>query len=71
MANTNQEKRSEPAASAKPKSAMDKLLRSMDELADSAANKMTPNELRSVRKDIHEAVDRAASARQRRRRETA
>jgi len=55
---------------AKPKSAMDTLLESMDELVDSAAERMTPNELRKARKEINDVVDRAVVA-HRRRRETA
>jgi hypothetical protein len=55
---------------AKPKSAMDMLLESMDELVDSAAERMTPDELRKARKEINEVVDRAVVA-HKRRRETA
>jgi RNA-splicing ligase RtcB len=54
---------------AKPKS-MDMLLESMDELVDSAAERMTPDELRKARKEINEVVDRAVVA-HKRRRETA
>jgi hypothetical protein len=55
---------------AKPKSAMDTLLDSMDELVDSAAERMTPDEMRKVRKEINDVVDRAVVA-HKRRRETA
>jgi len=55
---------------AKPKSAMDTLLESMDELVDSAAERMTPDELRKARKEINDVVDRAVVA-HKRRRETA
>ena len=55
---------------AKTKSAMDTLLESMDELVDSAAERMTPDELRKARKEVNDVVDRAAVA-HKRRRETA
>jgi hypothetical protein len=55
---------------AKPKSAMDTLLESMDELVDSAAERMTPDELRKAQKEINDVVDRAVVA-HKRRRETA
>ncbi len=54
----------------KPKKAIDTLLDSMDELVDSAAEKMTPAELRRTRKEINDVVDRAVAA-HKRRRETA
>jgi hypothetical protein len=57
-------------SSTKPKSAMDTLLDSMDELVDSAAKRMTPDELRKTRKEINDVVDRAVDA-HKRRRETA
>ena len=44
---------------AKSKSAMDTLLVSMDELVDSAAERMTPDEMRKARKEINDVVDRA------------
>lgn len=50
---------------------MDTLLKSMDELVDSAAKKMTSEELRKVRKEINDGVDRLVAARPRRHRETA
>ena len=52
---------------AKPKSAMDTLLESMDELVDSAAERMTPDERRKARKEINDVVDRAVGAHERRR----
>jgi len=55
---------------AKQKSAMDTLLESVDELVDSAAERMTPEELRKARKEINDVVDRAVVA-HKRRRETA
>jgi len=54
----------------KRKSAMDTLLESMDELVDSAAERMTPDELRKARKEINDVVDRAVAS-HKRRRETA
>jgi hypothetical protein len=71
MSNTNRKKEAHMATSqAKPKSAMDTLLDSMDELVDSAAERMTPDELRKARKEINDVVDRAVVA-HKRRRETA
>jgi hypothetical protein len=49
---------------------MDTLLESMDELVDSAAERMTPDELLKARKEINDVVDRAVVA-HKRRRETA
>jgi len=49
---------------------MDTLLERMDELVDSAAEKMAPDELRKARKEINDVVDRAVVA-HKRRRETA
>ena len=49
---------------------MDTLLESMDELVDSAAERMTPDELRKARKEINDVVDRAVAS-HKRRRETA
>jgi hypothetical protein len=71
MANKNRKKDAQVATSStKPKSAMDTLLDSMDELVDSAAKRMTPDELRKTRKEINDVVDRAVDA-HKRRRETA
>ena len=60
-----------PASSAKGKSAMDTLLESMDKLADSAAKRMTAEELRENRKEINESIDRVVAGGRQRRRETA
>jgi hypothetical protein len=49
---------------------MDTLLESVDQLVDSAAERMTPDELRRARKEINDVVDRAVDA-HKRRRETA
>jgi hypothetical protein len=71
MANKNPKKGARMAtSSAKQKSAMDTLLESMDELVDSAVQRMTPDELRKTRKEINDVVDRAVDA-HKRRRETA
>jgi len=72
MANPNLKRKARmPASGAKKKSAMDTLLESMDKLADSAAERMTTEELRETRKEINESIDRVAAGGQRRRRETA
>jgi hypothetical protein len=71
MPNENRKKEAHMATSpAKRKSAMDTLLKSMDELVDSAARRMTAEELRKARKEINDVVDRAVVA-HKRRRETA
>jgi hypothetical protein len=71
MANKNQKKDAHMAtSSAKQNSAMDTLLESVDQLVDSAAERMTPDELRKARKEINDVVDRAVDA-HKRRRETA
>jgi RNA-splicing ligase RtcB len=57
-------------SSVKRKSAMDTLLESMDELVDSAAERMTAEELGKARKEINDVVDRAVAA-HKRHRETA
>jgi hypothetical protein len=55
MANKNHKKDAHMAtSSAEQKSAMDTLLDSMDELVDSAAKRMTPEELRKARKEIND-----------------
>ena len=60
MPTTNHKKEAHMATSqAKSKSAMDTLLVSMDELVDSAAERMTPDEMRKARKEINDVVDRA------------
>ena len=50
---------------------METLLDSMNELADSAAKKMTVEEMRKTSKEINESIDRVVSDGRRRRRETA
>jgi len=59
-----------PASGVK-KSAMDTLLESMDQLAQSAAEKMTPEELKQARQEINESIDRVVAEGRQRRRETA
>lgn len=53
----------------KRKTAMEKLLESMDELAVAATKRMTTEEARQARKRINDLVDRAVD--RKRRRETA
>ena len=50
---------------------METLLDSMNELAGSAAKKMTAEEMRKTSKEINESIDRVVSDGRRRRRETA
>ena len=50
----------------KQKHAMDSLLKSMDELAVAASKKMTTVEVRKVRKEINDLVDRAVERKPRR-----
>jgi RNA-splicing ligase RtcB len=50
----------------KRKTAMEKLLESMDELAVSAAKRMSTEEMRKVRKNINDVVDRAVDRKPRR-----
>jgi ElaB/YqjD/DUF883 family membrane-anchored ribosome-binding protein len=74
MANKNHKKEGHMAtASAKQKSAVDTLLDSMDQLVDSAAERMTPDEMRKARKEVNDVVDRAVDrlVAHKRRRETA
>jgi hypothetical protein len=59
-----------PASRSKDKSAMETLLESMDKLSDSAAKKMTAEELRKSAKEINEAIDRVVADGRQRRRET-
>lgn len=54
------------AAPLKRKSAMDNLLESMDELAVAAAETMTTEQVREVRKNINDVVDRAVDRKPRR-----
>jgi ElaB/YqjD/DUF883 family membrane-anchored ribosome-binding protein len=71
MRNKNQKKEAHMATSStKQKSAVDTLMESMDELVDSAAEKMNDDELRKVRKQINHVVDRAVAT-HKRHRETA
>jgi len=50
----------------KQKNAMDTLLKSMDELAVAASKKMTTDEVRKVRREINDLVDRAVERKPRR-----
>jgi ribonuclease HI len=50
----------------KQKTAMNSLLKSMDELAVAAAKRMTTGEVREVRKQINDLVDRAVERKPRR-----
>jgi hypothetical protein len=50
----------------KQKNAMDSLLKSMDDLAVTASKKMTTGEVREVRKEINDLVDRAVARKPRR-----
>jgi hypothetical protein len=60
-----------PAAEKKTKSSMNTLLESMNELADSAAKRMSAEDLRKTRKEINESIDRVVAGGRQRRRETA
>ena len=53
-------------AQPKRKTAMDTLLESMDELAVSASKTMTTEEVRKVRKNINDLVDRVVDRKPRR-----
>jgi RNA-splicing ligase RtcB len=67
MPNTKHKKKSTMAtAPLKRKTAMEKLLESMDELAVSAAKRMSTEEMRKVRKNINDVVDRAVDRKPRR-----
>ncbi len=50
----------------KQKNAMDSLLKSMDDLAIAASKKMTTDEVREVRKEINDLLDRAVARKPRR-----
>jgi len=50
---------------------MDTLLESMNRLADSAAKRMSAEDLRKTRKEINESIDRVVAGGRQRRRETA
>jgi len=54
------------ASPVKKKKAMDSLLESMDELAVAASKRMTTDEVRKVRKQINDLVDRAVVRKPRR-----
>ena len=72
MPNTNTKKGCRMATSpVKHRPAIEKLVDSMEKLADSAARKMTPEELRKARREINEVIDSAVAARPKRRRQTA
>lgn len=58
-------------ATEKKKSPMEALLKTMDELAVSAAKSMSPEDLRKARKEINESIDRVVVGGRQRRRETA
>jgi hypothetical protein len=72
MPRRNQEREGQvPVAQKKNRSSIETLLESMDELADSAAKKMSPEDLRKTRKEINESIDRVVAGGRQRRRETA
>ena len=50
---------------------METLLDSMDQLADSAAQKMNSEEIQRTRREINESIDRVVAGGRQRRRETA
>jgi hypothetical protein len=60
-----------PAVQKKNKSSIETLLESMNELADSAAKKMSAEDLHKTRKEINESIDRVVAGGRQRRRETA
>ena len=67
MARTNPRRGCRVATSPlKQKNAMDSLLESMDELAVAASKKMSTEEVRKVRKEINDLVDRAVERKPRR-----
>jgi len=67
MPKTNRKKGRRVATSRpKQRNAMDSLLKSMDELAVAASKKMTTHEVRKVRKEINDLVDRAVDRKPRR-----
>ena len=67
MPRANHDKRSRMATSpVKKKNAMNTLLESMDELAVTASKRMTTDEVRKVRKQINDLVDRAVVRKPRR-----
>jgi hypothetical protein len=67
MPNTNQKKEHRVATSRpKQKPAINALLESMDELAVNATEKMSTDEVRKVRREINDLVDRAVERKPRR-----
>jgi len=67
MPKTNHKKECHVATSPlKKKNAMHSLLESMDELAVAASKRMTTDEVRKVRKQINDLVDRAVVRKPRR-----
>jgi hypothetical protein len=67
MVKTNRKKGCRVATSRpKQKTEMDSLLESMDDLAVAASKKMTTEEVRKVRKQINDLVDRAVERKPRR-----
>jgi hypothetical protein len=67
MPKTNRKKGYRMAVSRpKQETAMDSLLNSMDELAVAASKRMTTEEVRKVRKEINDLVDRAVQRKPRR-----
>jgi hypothetical protein len=67
MPKTNHKKECRVATSPlKKKNAMHSLLESMDELAVAASKRMTTDEVRKVRKEINDLVDRAVVRKPRR-----
>ena len=67
MPKANHRKGSSMATSRpKQKTAMDSLLESMDELAVAASKRMSTDEVRKVRKQINDLVDRAVERKPRR-----
>jgi hypothetical protein len=71
MTDVKRKREDRVATKVKNKPAIETLLESMNELADSAAKKMTAEELRQTRKEINESIDRVVSDGRQRRRETA
>ena len=63
---SQQKGRSVATPTIKPKNAMRSLLESMDELAVAASKKMSTDEVRKVRKEINDLVDRAVARKPRR-----
>jgi ElaB/YqjD/DUF883 family membrane-anchored ribosome-binding protein len=67
MPNTNNKRKSTMSTTpTKRKTTLDTLLESMDELAVSAAENMSTEQVRRIRKNINDLVDRAADRKPRR-----